>query len=138
MSTSPNQAPAVPARSARTPASVLRWMVAGEIRPALLIAAVLLAWVLVRGFGLAVLRDDTLAIQVVCSAAIGAVFIGVVVVSDVLRMKSLWVGIRTRGAAGAIAFAAIATIFGGSWTLAAVAAAVGAVLGAIGTDLPLG
>ena len=108
-----------------------KWLVAGEVRPVILVAIVFTAYMPMQASGISAWSASTRTLQVVASLLIFGIFLGVIVVTD-FREAEAGSGTRKRVAAGAVAFGAIAAIFNAPFEGIALASGVGAVLGFFG------
>jgi hypothetical protein len=126
MSRPANQSPA-----AASALRLVRWLVAGEVRPVTLVAILFTAYMMLQAFGVTGWFDSPNLVQVFSSLLIFGLFVGVVFVTDI---KESQVGPETRKRvlAGVASCSAIAAIFGAPWEGIALAAILGAVLGYFG------
>lgn len=120
-----------PAAPGRSVLGALRWLLGSELRAALLVAAIVGLWMFAELFGDGGEHSLQMTVRLACGVLILAVFVGIMVVSE-LRDPSLLRGIRTRGLSGAVCLAAVGLIFGLPPAMLALAAVLGAAIGALG------
>lgn len=107
------------------------WLVAGEVRPVVLVALVFTVYMMLRAFGFAEWSSSPKIVQIVATLLIFGLFLGVILVTDI-REPEAGTATRKRVMAGVASCSAIAIIFDAPWEGVALAAGVGAVLGFFG------
>jgi hypothetical protein len=110
---------------------LVRWLVAGELRPVVLVAILFTAYMMLQAFGVTGWFESPNPVRIVSSLLIFGLFLGVIFVTDI-KESQIYNGTRKRVFAGVASCSAIAAIFGAPWEGVVLAAIVGAVLGYFG------
>ena len=123
--------PVLQSQAVSTAVRVGRWLVAGEVRPVVLVATLFTAYMMLKAFGVTGWFESPNSVRLVPSLLIFGLFLGVIFVTDI-KQPQVGTGTRKRVFAGIASCSAIAAIFGAPWGGLALAAIVGAVLGYFG------